>query len=215
MRFSRPMRGTRFLTVKSMNLSSGRPKRVLILAFSVDGLKRSRSTPPGITLTFDGAWPYVRWSFSLVYSLKTTIWSDLFRTVCSMDFLALTCKWWSIHFIGFLGEDVRLIYSSNDREWHVYTQGTRRLPVKERTPIAENGWWKLMMSKGKFSSKERNVRLQSDMRDLKKTGKSFSWKLYRCSSTPLIFSTFDSWYGNLRVKIWTTCPLFAKRVLSS
>jgi hypothetical protein len=74
-----------------------------------------------------------------------------------------------------LGEDDLLMYSSNEREWHVYTQGTLRLPVKERTPIAENGWWKLMMSKGKFSSKERNVRLQSDIMDLKKNGKSFSW----------------------------------------
>jgi hypothetical protein len=79
--------------------------------------------------------------------------SDLFKTVCSIDFLERICKRWNNQLIGFLGEDDLLIYSSNEREWHVYTQGTLRLPVKERTPIAENGWWKLMMSKGKFSSR--------------------------------------------------------------
>jgi hypothetical protein len=73
-----------------------------------------------------------------------------------------------------LGEDDLLIYSSNDREWHVYTKGILRLLVEERTPTAEKGWWKLITSKGKFSSKERNVFLQSDMIDLKKNGKSFS-----------------------------------------
>lgn len=107
------------------------------------------------------------------------------------------------------------MYSSNDREWHVYTQGTLRPPVKERTPIAEKGWWKFMMSKGKVPSKERNVFLQSDIMDLKKNGKSFSWKLYRCSSTPLIFSRSDIWYDNLRVRTLTVCPRLAKRVLSS
>jgi hypothetical protein len=76
--------------------------------------------------------------------------------------------------MGSLGEDDRLIYSSNDREWHVYTNGTLRLLVEARTPTAEKGWWKLMMSMEKSSSKERNVPLQSDIIDLKKNGKSFS-----------------------------------------
>ena len=72
-----------------------------------------------------------------------------------------------------------------------------------------------MMSKGNFSSKKRNVFLQSDMIDLKKNGKIFFWKLYRCSSTPLILSTSDSWYGNLRVRSLTVCSRRARRVLSS
>jgi hypothetical protein len=64
---------------------------------------------------------------------------DFFNTHFSTSFLPRSWKRKDTHSLAFMGDRVRLAYSSNEKEKQVYMRGMVWMALDERTPAAEKG----------------------------------------------------------------------------